>query len=80
MKRKVGTVVDEALYREVRMLAAQQRRRIADVVERALTDYVKRSRGARHGKAGLARLLERDPLTVTEEQFREIMEMDFFDQ
>ncbi len=62
------------------MLAAQQRRRIGDIVQHALSDYVKRSKGARHGKAGLARLLERDPLKVTEEQFREVMQMDYFDQ
>jgi len=80
MKRKIGTVVDDALYREVKMLAAQERRRIADVVQCALSDYVKRSKRVRHGRAGLARLLERDPLKVTDEQFREVMEADFFDQ
>lgn len=80
MKRKIGTVVDDALYQDVKMLAAQERRRIAEVVRRALSDYVKRRKRVRRGKTGLARLLERDPLKVTDEQFREVMEADFFDQ
>lgn len=28
MKRKIGTVVDDELYRDVKLLAAQERRRI----------------------------------------------------
>jgi hypothetical protein len=80
MKRKIGTVVDDALYRDVKMLAAAQGRPIADVVACALSDYTKRNRGARGGKAGLARLLQRAPLAVNDEQFREVMEMDYFDQ
>ena len=80
MKRKIGTVVDDALYQDVKMLATQERRRIADVVQRALSDYVKHSKGSRHGKAGLARLLQRQPLKVTDEQFRQVIEMDYFDQ
>jgi predicted transcriptional regulator len=80
MKRKIGTIVDDDLYRQVKLLAVHERRRIADIVQHALSDYVKRGKEVRHGKAGLARLLEREPLKVTDKQLREVMEMDFFDQ
>jgi hypothetical protein len=80
MKRKIGTVVDDALYHEVKVLAARERRRISEVVEIALGDYVRRGKGVRQGKTGLARLLERDPFKLTDEQFRESMELDYFDQ
>jgi hypothetical protein len=80
MKRKIGTVVDDGLYNEVKVLAAQERRRIADVVQRALNDYVQRSKSRKSERVGLSRLLERDPLHLTAEQFRETMEADFFDQ
>lgn len=80
MKRKIGTVVDDALYRDVKMLAAREGRAIADVVACALSDYTKRSRGSQGGKAGLARLLQRPPLGVNDEQFREGVELDYFDQ
>ena len=80
MKRKIGTVVDDDLYRDVKLLAVQQRRRISDVVEHALTDYVQQSKNRASKHVGLARLLDPDPLTLTPDQFRASMEADFFDQ
>ncbi len=62
MKRKIGTVVDDALYDDVKVLATQERRRIAEVVELALNDYVQRAKARRSERVGLDRLLEDDPL------------------
>jgi hypothetical protein len=80
MKRKIGTVVDDSLYNDVRMLAAQERRRIADVVQRALNDYVQRSKRKNPLRSGLTRFLEAPDFNLTNEQFRESMELDFFEQ
>ena len=80
MKRKVGTIIEDDLYSDVKQLAAQQRRHISEVVQLALSDYVRRNKGLAPGHAGLARLLERAPLKVTDEQFREMLELDFYDQ
>jgi hypothetical protein len=80
MKRKIGTVVDDSLYNDVRMLAAQERRRIADVVQRALNDYVQRSKRKNPLRSGLTRFLEASDFNLTNEQFRESMELDFFEQ
>lgn len=80
MKRKIGTVVDDNLYEDVKLLAIQERRRIADVVQIALNDYVQRSKSRASERIGLARLLETDPLTLTPAQFRASMEADFFEQ
>ena len=63
MKRKIGTVVDDVLYNDVKVLATQERRRIAEVVELALNDYVQRAKARRSERVGLDRLLEDDPLT-----------------
>ncbi len=62
MKRKIGTVVDDSLYNDVKLLAAQERRTIADVVQLALNDYVQRSKARASEQMGLARFLEPDPL------------------
>ncbi len=62
MKQKIGTVVDQALYDDVKVLAAQERRRIADVVQVALAEYVQRAKARRAERVGLDRLLEKDPL------------------
>ena len=80
MKRKIGTVVDDDLYRDVKLLAAQERRRISDVVQLALHDYVQSRKRKGPLKSGLARFLEAPPFKLTDEQFRESMELDFFDQ
>lgn len=62
MKRKIGTVVDDALYADVKVLATQERRLIAEVVALALNDYVQRAKARRSERVGLDRLLEDDPL------------------
>lgn len=80
MKRKIGTVVDEELYRDVKLLAAQERRQIAEVVQLALNEYVQRSKLRASERIGIARLLETDPLKLTPDQFRASMEADFFEQ
>ena len=72
--------MNDELYREVKTLAAQENRQIAEVVERALSDYVQRSKRKDPLKSGLSRFLEAPPFKLTDEQFRESMELDFFDQ
>jgi hypothetical protein len=62
MKQKIGTVVDQALYDDVKVLAAQERRRIADIVQLALAEYVQRAKARRSERVCLDRLLEKDPL------------------
>ncbi len=80
MKRKIGTVVDDALYNEVKVLAIQERRKIADVVQIALNDYVQNAKRKDPLRTGLGRFLEAPPLNLSDQQFRESMEFDVFDQ
>lgn len=75
-KIKVGTQIEENIYQQLKMAAARERRPVGELLQDAVTIYLRRQR-----KSGLARLLEREPaFTVTEEQFRESMESDFYDQ
>jgi predicted transcriptional regulator len=80
MKSKIGTVVDDDLYNDVKLLAAQERRRISDVMQIALNDYVQRSKRKNPLRSGLTRFLEAPDFNLTNEQFRESMELDFFEQ
>jgi predicted transcriptional regulator len=80
MKRKIGTVVDDNLYRDVKTLAAQERRRISDVMQIALNDYVQRTKRKNPLRSGLTRFLEAPDFSLTNEQFRESMELDVFEQ
>ena len=80
MKVKVGTQLDDQVYQELKIAAAREKRPLSEIIQNALADYLHRGEGSRQRKSGLARLLEREPLKVTDEQFREIMDLDYFDQ
>jgi hypothetical protein len=80
MKVKVGTQLEDEVYRELKVFAARQKRPISEVIQHALTDFLHRSKGSGGRKSGLARLLAREPLKVTGEQFREVVELDYFDR
>lgn len=75
-KIKVGTQIEEETYQRLKMAAARERRPVGELIQDAVTHYLRRQR-----KNGLMRLLERGPaFSVTDEQFRESMESDFYDQ
>jgi len=42
MKRKVGTVLDEEVLQAVKVLAAREDRRLSEVIEEALREYLQR--------------------------------------
>ena len=70
--------MDEAVFNRLKMASARERRPVADVLQEAAVEYLARPR---HGTAGgLSRLLESASFRVTEKQFRESMEADYWDQ
>lgn len=80
MKIKLGTQLEEEVYRNLKVAAAREKRAIGDVIQEAVATYLQRQSHPRGRKSGLARLLESPPLALSNEQFRETMEADFFDQ
>jgi hypothetical protein len=74
-KIKVGTQIEEDIYQKLKLAATRERRPVGEVIQDAVTVYLRRQQ-----KSGLARLLEREPFKISEEQFRESMEADFYDQ
>jgi hypothetical protein len=80
MKKKIGTVVSETLYDEVKILATQERRLISEIVGLALDEYVQRAKRKNPLQSGLTRFLQTSDFNLTNEQFRASMELDFLDQ
>lgn len=75
-KIKVGTQIEEDVFRQLKLAAARERRPVGELVQDAVTVYLRRQR-----KSGLARLLEREPaFKVSDAEHREIMEADFYEQ
>lgn len=80
MKRKIGTQLEDEVYRDLKMAAAQERRPISEVIQVALTDYLNQKKRKSGQRSGLKRFLASPSFKLTEEQFRETMEADFYDQ
>lgn len=78
-KIKIGTQMDEGLFRNLKMASARERRPVADLIQEAVAAYLARP-AAGLGRNGLARLLESPSFRVTGRQFRESMEADYWDQ
>lgn len=69
----MGTVLDEELLKEVKLIAARENRRISEVIEEALREYLRRRSQAK-------RVVKRTrgAIPVSPESVREIMaEEDF---
>ena len=45
MKQKVGTALDEKVITAIKVIAAKEKRRLSDVIEEALIQYLQRKRG-----------------------------------
>lgn len=80
MKVKVGTQLEEEVYQQIKMKAAEERKPVGELLQDAILDYLQHKRRRASPRTGLQRFLERDPFNLTAEQFRETMEVDFYDQ
>ncbi|HWP93104.1 MAG TPA: hypothetical protein VNN20_13005 [Thermodesulfobacteriota bacterium] len=45
MRRKVGTALDEKVITALKVIAAKEKRKLSDVIEEALIQYLQRKRG-----------------------------------
>jgi len=80
-KIKIGTQMDEVIFRNLKMASARERRPVADLIQEAVAEYLVRPPAGRSGSSsGLARLLDAPSFRVTGRQFRESMEADYWDQ
>jgi hypothetical protein len=46
MKRKIGTVIDDSLYRRLRVHAAGQGRNVSDLIEESISAYLSLHEGS----------------------------------
>ena len=78
-KIKIGTQMEESVFRNLKMASARERRPVADLIQEAVAEYLARPAVGGAGN-GLARLLNGSSFRVTGRQFRESMEPDYWDQ
>ena len=80
MKIKVGTQLDEQVYNDLKMAAAKERRAVSELMQTAVCDYLNKNKRKSGQRSGLKRFLDSPAFKLTDEQFRQTMEADFYDQ
>ena len=80
MKIKVGTQLEDEVYRELKVAAAQEKRAVSELIQVAVCDYLHKKKRTSGHRSGLRRFLDSPAFKLTDEQFRETMEADFYDQ
>jgi plasmid stability protein len=79
-KLKIGTVVDERLFRRLRIFAAKEGRSISDIIQESLQSYLQtRESGIEERMAAFERVTA-NPFRLSDTQFRELLEEEEFDR
>ena len=80
MKIKVGTQLEDEVYRDLKTAAAREKRPVSELIQVAVCDYLNRKRRTSGQRSGLRRFLDSPAFKLTDAQFRESMEADYYDQ
>ena len=80
MKIKIGTQLDDEVYRKLKITAAKERRPVGELIQTAISDYLTSQKRNSGERSGLKRFLASPAFKLTEDQFRETMEADYYDQ
>ncbi len=80
MKVKIGTQLEDEVYRDLKVAAAQEHRPLSSVIQAAVCDYLNRKKRKSGHRSGLRRFLDSPAFKLSPEQFRNTMEADFYDQ
>ena len=80
MKIKIGTQLEEEVFRDLKVVAARENKPISELIQVAVVTYLHRQNQPSAEKSGLRRFLERPPLQISDEQFQETLDADYYDQ
>ncbi len=72
-KKKIGTVLDQELYKALKVYAATQNKPISEVIEEALSQYLRREKPSVVDESF-------GSMKIHSEVLEEILEEDYYDQ
>ena len=78
-KIKVGTVLDSATYSSLKQVAAKQHRRVSDLLGLAISRFLQESPEDADRRHNTLRLLQ-SGIRLSNEDFREVMDLDYYEQ
>lgn len=76
MKQKVGTTIDTAVYRRLRIHAAHKGRSVSDVIEESITSYLAVHEGSADDRMAAFERFTSRPLGISRAQLEMILEED----
>ena len=80
MKQKVGTVIDADILRRAKRQAADEGRPLCELIQDAMDQYLAAKIPAPDGREVAYRQFCEQPMRVSPEQLREILQADVWDQ
>jgi hypothetical protein len=78
-KIKIGTQMDERLFRTLKITAARENKPIGLLLEEAVAEYISSHRNEA-AKNGLRRFLDTPPTHISDDVFRQILQADYYEQ
>jgi len=79
-KRKVGTILDESVIRIIKERALREGKTMSDIIQEAVVEYaVKEDIGLKERREALKSFLS-SPFKISDEQFRESLDADIYEQ
>jgi len=79
MKQKIGTVIESDVLRRAKRQAADEGRPLSDLIQDALDRYLTAGMLAPEQREAAYNLFCQQPMRITPEQFREILQTDAWD-
>ncbi len=76
MKHKIGTLIDEEIIKLAKRRAAEEGRPLNDLIQDALTSYLKRNVSDTHKREAAYRLFCERPIRLSSAQFEQVLEED----
>jgi hypothetical protein len=80
MKKKIGTVVDEAIFRRLRVHAARQGRAVSDVIQESISSYLAVHEGSMDERIRAFEKFISKPFALTSAQLDTVLEENPLDQ
>ena len=80
MKKKIGTVVEEDILRRAKRQAADEDRPLSELIQDALEQYLTAKMPPPERREAAYRQFCEQPMRISPEQLREILQADAWDQ
>ena len=80
MKKKIGTVIDEAIFRRLRVHAARQGRAVSDVIQESISSYLALHEGSMDERVKAFENFVSRPFALTSSQLDTVLEENPLDQ